>query len=61
MHTKDLAKYFDEKAIPSSDVIIYRDHKEIYRYHCGYKDSAKTQPIKGDELYYLYSASKVIT
>ena len=61
MHTKDLTKYFTEKAIPSSDVIIYRDHKEIYRYHCGHKDSAKTQEIKGDELYYLYSASKVIT
>lgn len=61
MHTSDIAKFLDSKGIPSSDVIIYKNHKEIYRYFCGYKDAAKTKPITGDELYYLYSASKVIT
>lgn len=61
MHTNDIAKFLRSKNIPSSDVIIYKDHKEIYRFFCGYKDSARSVPIKGDELYYLFSASKVIT
>lgn len=61
MHTNDIAKFLDSKNIPSSDVIIYKNHKEIYRYFCGHKDAEKIVPIKGDELYYLYSASKVIT
>ncbi len=61
MHTENLAEFIKSKNIPSSDVIIYHNHKEIYRYFCGHKDSAKTTPIDGSELYYLYSASKVIT
>ncbi len=61
MHTEDLASFLKEKNIPSSDIIIYHGHKEVYRFMCGYKDSAKTIPLKGDELYYLYSATKVIT
>lgn len=61
MYTEDLAKFIESKNIPSADLIIYHNHKEIYRYTCGTKDSAKTIPLKGDELYYLYSASKPIT
>ena len=61
MHTEDLKAFLDSKGIPSGDVIIYYKHKEIFRYTCGFKDSAKTVPLKGDELYFLYSASKPIT
>ncbi len=61
MHTNNIAEFLNSKGIPSSDVIIYKNHKEIYRYFCGYKDSAKTKPITGDELYYICSGTKVIT
>ncbi len=61
MHTENLSEFIKAQGIPSSDVIIYHNHKEIYRYMCGYKDSSKTTPIKGDELYYLYSTTKPIT
>ena len=61
MHTRDLANFLTNKNYPSSDVIIYHNHKEIYRFMCGTKDKEKTQPIKGHELYWLYSATKPIT
>lgn len=61
MHTPDLAKFIKEKNIPSADVIIYHNHKEIFRYMCGTKDDEGKEPLKGDELYWLYSTSKVIT
>ena len=61
MHTSDLAKYLKEQKYPSSDVIIYRDHKEIYRFHCGTRNKESGEQIKGNELYFLYSATKPIT
>ena len=61
MHTSDLAQFLKDKAYPSSDVIIYRDHKEIYRFNCGTSDAVKSKAINGNELYFLYSASKPIT
>jgi len=61
MYTDDLAKFIESKNIPSADVIVYHNHKEIYRHTCGSKDSAGKIPLKGDELYFLYSATKPIT
>lgn len=61
MHTNDLAEFIRSKNIPACDLMIYKEHKEIYRFTCGYKDSDKTVPMKGNELYNLYSATKVIT
>ena len=46
---------------PCSDVIISLDNKIVYRYMNGTKDDNGLIPISGDELYFLYSASKPIT
>ena len=40
--------------IPTADVIVYRDHRELYRHRAG-------EPLRGDELYYMYSCTKVVT
>ena len=32
MYTEDLAKFIEEKNMPSADIIIYHNHKEIYRH-----------------------------
>ncbi len=61
MHTENLSEFIKKQDIPSKDVIIYHNHKEVYRYMCGHKDSEKNTPLKGDELYYLYSTTKPIT
>lgn len=61
MHTDNLEEFIKSKGYPSSDIAIYLNHKEIYRYTCGTKDSEKKLPLKGDELYFLYSCTKPIT
>lgn len=61
MHTDNLNEFIASKEIPSSDVIIMKDHKILHRFFCGHRDEEKTKEINGNELYWLYSTSKVIT
>lgn len=51
----------NEIGIPSVDMIVYRDHQELYRHMAGHKDVEKKIALRGDETYNLYSATKVIT
>lgn len=51
----------EQHQVPCSDVIITKDGKTVYRYRNGYRDTEKKIPLKGDELYFLYSATKVVT
>ena len=50
----------DEKR-PSVDVAVYRDHQLLFRYFTGVKDIENGGDIKGDELYFIYSMTKMIT
>lgn len=54
----DSLKY---KQVYCSDIIITYQGKTVYRYKSGNRDENRLVPLKGDELYFLYSASKVIT
>lgn len=47
--------------IPCSDIIISKDNRIVYRYMNGTSDPDQKVPIRGNELYYLYSATKPIT
>lgn len=47
--------------IPGCDCSVYLDHKEVYRYRTGWADRENNRPMQGDELYFFWSASKVIT
>ena len=47
--------------VPCSDISVTFQGKVVYRYQNGTRDDQKLKPIKGDELYFLYSATKVIT
>lgn len=47
--------------IPGCDIAIMKDNKLVYRYSAGYSDLEKKTPVKGDELYYLFSATKPVT
>lgn len=48
-------------SLPCSDIAISVDNEIVFRYSNGTGDDDKQVPIKGDELYFLYSASKPIT
>lgn len=46
---------------PCGDLVVTKDGEVIYHKSVGFSDAAKTKPIDGSELYWIYSASKVIT
>jgi len=47
--------------IPGCDCSVFKDHKEVYRYRTGWADRENGRLMQGDELYFFWSASKVIT
>ena len=53
--------YLHKLNVPGCDLAVYREHEMIYRHQAGYRDLARTAPIRGDEAYFLYSATKVFT
>lgn len=52
---------FATEGIPSSQIVIHKDGKEIYYRSAGFQDVATGEPIRRDALYYMYSCSKVVT
>lgn len=46
---------------PNCSVCVYLDGKQVYQYSVGFDDLEKTKPITGEELYNIYSCSKVAT
>ncbi|MBE7015315.1 MAG: beta-lactamase family protein [Ruminococcaceae bacterium] len=51
----------DTKGVGMSDLIVLKDHEVVYRKQAGYKSPEKKIPLKGDEWYYIFSASKMTT
>ncbi len=47
--------------VPGYDVLITRFHETVYRRMGGHSDYEGRVPMNGNELYYIYSATKVIT
>ena len=61
----DLDKYLDSvlvtEDVPGYDCMVIFEGKEVYRRMGGYADKENKKPITGDTMYFIYSASKVIT
>ncbi len=47
--------------IPGGDLIVNKDGKTVYRHQFGYSDREKSRRVQGNEIYRIYSASKVMT
>lgn len=47
--------------VPGSDIIVTYQNKLVYRYYNGTNDDHRKISVKGNELYFLYSATKLIT
>ncbi len=52
---------FLEMGIPGYDFILKHHGETIHRRMGGYTDPNKSIPMRGDEMYYIYSCSKPIT
>lgn len=60
-----LKEYLDtvliREKVPGFDCKVLHKGKEVFRYYAGYSDKESEIKMKGDEMYFIYSASKLIT
>ena len=54
-------KKLTETVIPGVDCSVYYRHEPVYRGCYGYADLAAKRPVTSETMYYLFSATKVIT
>ena len=51
----------DEYKTPGLDIIVNKDHEEIFRYTAGFSDLENQRKMQGNEIYDIYSMTKMIT
>lgn len=64
MDFSKLTAYLDtlqSVGVPGCDLVVFRDHEQLYRHQAGFRDAALTQSVRDDDTYNLYSATKVFT
>lgn len=64
MNTDKLDRFLDEmpqRGIPGCDLSVTRNGREVYRRAIGYSDAGMTRPVDHDTLWWIFSASKVVT
>ena len=50
-----------KRGIPFFELIVTKDGKEVYNRKIGYSNESKSKPFNKDDLYWLFSSTKVIT
>jgi CubicO group peptidase (beta-lactamase class C family) len=58
---REFQDYLASWRIPGNDCSVYMDGVEVYRHMAGYSDVERRLKICGSELYFFWSASKMIT
>ena len=53
--------YLPMLGVPGTDIAIYRNHEELFRYQSGYDSLRLGTPVRHDALYHMYSCTKVAT
>ncbi len=64
MRWERLRAYLDTlpaEGIPGCDLLVMRDHETLLRHTAGCSDAEGKRPVRGDELYWLFSCTKVFT
>ena len=49
------------RGIPGCELVVTKDGETVYRTCIGYADAKKTKPVTNRDLYWIFSATKVIT
>ena len=60
-YMKDFMKHFVDMGVPGNTVRVWQNHKEIFSHSEGYSDKEEKVAMTGDELFNIYSCSKVAT
>lgn len=58
---KDWMRRMVEWGVPGNVAAVYRNGKRVFFHAEGYADPENRVPMRGDELFYIYSCSKVTT
>ena len=53
--------YLPMLGVPGTDIVIYKDHEEIFRYQSGFDSLRYGTPVNPNALYHMYSCTKVAT
>lgn len=64
MNFNDLTNYLDslgDKFIPARELVVSRNHEVIYHHKSGFFDYRQTKLLTGNELYLLFSSTKIAT
>ena len=64
MNTDKLDRFLDEmpqRGIPGCDLSVSRDGHEVYRRAVGFSDAEMKRPVDKSTLWWIFSASKVLT
>ena len=64
MNFSKLDKFMQEmpaRGIPGCELVVTKDREVVYRTGVGFADQAKTRPVSNQDLYWIFSATKVIT
>lgn len=56
-----LDRIVEEYNTPGVDCIVYKEHKIIFRYFAGMSNIEDTKKINGNELYIIFSMTKMLT
>ena len=54
-------KQMPERGIPACELAVTVDGETVYRTSVGYADHARTRPASSQDMYWIFSATKVIT
>jgi len=58
---KCMDKFIQEYNTPGLDCIVYQDHKMVFRYFAGMSDIENNKKMDGNELYLIFSMTKMLT
>lgn len=58
---KKLIDTMPQRGIPFFELAVTKDGKEVFRHRVGYSDPEQKKPFEKDDLYWLFSTTKVIT
>lgn len=58
---KEFMNFMAAKQSPGNSITIYLGGKKVFEYSKGFSDIKAQKPLKGDELFYIYSCSKPAT
>ena len=64
MRFKDLDSFIDSmpaRGFPAAHLAVIKDGELVYNRYGGYADHGKTRPVKENDLYWIFSTTKVIT